>query len=205
MSGSVVRSRGGLLLRLKRLRRPALGAAVIGCVLGLAACTSEEPVAQPTTTTEVVVTTTKATAEDLAFREAEAAYRAQVRLLDELSRSPGDKRLIKKLGETSTGVDKATWEIEYGTKWPARKWKMVKGRTQVRSVVAVKVQLGLNPPEMKLRACEDYSSVLVVDRNGKSVRDAGTPQMSINDVTVVLGQDSVWRVARTKNDLVKQC
>src|SRR4051794_25602925 len=201
MSGSVVRSEGGSVRRSMRrswrLRRSALAVVTAGSIVLLGACSSEEPLAEPVTTTTVAVTTTtKATAEDLAFHEAEAAYRRHIALLNRLARSPGDKALLDRLGDTSTGIERSTWQTWYGKIWIDRGWRWRRGETVVRDVRPVRAELGLDPPQLKIRTCDDATSAVVVDRQGKPVRDPRAPAMSLTSTTMAQGSDGVWRVSR---------
>jgi hypothetical protein len=205
MSVSVVLSRSTLRRRSRQFRRRLLGAVALGSVVLLAACSSEEPVARPTATTTVAVTTTKATAEDLAFHEAEAVYRRHIALLDELSRSGGDAADIERLGETSTGVDKATWENWYREVWPGKHWRLASGALVVRDVKLTKAQLDRDPPQLHVVACLDASSAIVVDSSNAPVRKPGSPSMSRENVTIVQDNSGAWKVSHSTNKLVKTC
>jgi hypothetical protein len=184
----------------------ALTAVGLVVAAGLAACTSDDPdETLPAETLTTTTTTTKPpTATDIAFQDAEDAYRRHIALRDEIGRHPGDKALVKQLIETSTGVEKAAEELKF-RQWGSVGWHLKSGEVKVVWVKPKVAQLNLDPPQVKLTACNDATTALLLDKAGKPVRGDDVKTHSLNQITVVHDADGVWRVARVNNELVDPC
>jgi hypothetical protein len=192
----------------------ALGAVVL-IAWGLSGCTAEEPQAQPTladppgentTSASGTPTRTFSIEEEIAFEQAEEALRRHIALTNKLGHSPTNKKLQRRLKDTSNGWAYAVEDAKYRLDWGPRGIHLDGvGESGVRSVQPVRSHLTNKRPTVNLRACIDSTHALAVNRKGHPVRKADAPRMALWSVTVMHDPDGMWRVNKVGGSLVTSC
>lgn len=165
-------------------------------------CTKEDPL-PPLATTVVTATTTQASPEDLAFAEAETAYRSYKKLQDDLYRDPSNPDLLERLKKFATGVELDSARQTFRDY--ADEKLTVSGHLSVQEVRMVSTDLDADPPSIWLRACVDATQLNAMDASGKSVISDGEPRMTDNRVLLVQEDSGGWVVARVTNKAVESC
>lgn len=176
-----------------------LGVLLVGCGDGDTPTTIATSAPAPTTTT----TTSPPSKEDLAFTEAEAAFRAYKKLQDELYRDPGNAQLLKQLEGFATGIELD--ESRRVFKRYAGEDVTVTGHLAVRGVEPVSADLEIDPPTLYLRSCVDATELHAMDESGRSIVPTGHPRMTDNRVMLVQDLNGTWLVARVTNTAVATC
>lgn len=192
------------------LMRCAATAALVMSVTTISGCSPEEPDPPPlssiTTAPSTGPTITAATAEDLAFEDAEAALRRHVDLLNALGHHPTDQDLLRQLHDTSNGQEYNLQNTTYRYDWGPRGIHLKgDGNAVVRSVKRGTARLDRKRPTVTLRACIDGREAVAVTKTGKLLAQPGSPPMADLTFTVMLDPDHVWRVNASTGDGVFSC
>jgi hypothetical protein len=171
---------------------------LVAAVATLGGCSPNEP-ERPLGTTSTAPSTgptvTVATAEDLAFEDAEAALRRHVDLLNALGHDPTDKALLKQLRDTSNGQEYNLRNTLYRYAWGPKGIHLSgDGAARVADVERIDAKLDQARPIVRLRACIDSTDVVAVDKAGKRIGPADAPPRSALTFTVMHDPDGVWRV-----------
>ena len=179
-----------------------IGAAIAGCAL-VAACTPDQPPTVTPTPTATPSATPSATPTEtdierrmrLDFEAAEKAYRASTAEQDRLS-NLGVARSTEVLKRTSTGA-----YLEFAL-LGLRQIEKSGWRTIGSSKIVGVARGGWQERRLHLTACEDGTSIKVVDKTGRDVTPKNVVRTFVQDLTVVK-VENLWKVSDIESKGVK--